>query len=84
MGKARLVPTFGAAEAALRSIVAEHQAKFVDGDGAVCSKQRGIIVDAFSARAGIQVVDALNDANKAKLRALPLTRALSVCFKLLK
>ena len=59
--------------AALRNIVKEHQCKVVEGQ----------LVDAFSASAFIQVYDAVNEANKAKLLSFSLAGAIGACFKLI-
>lgn len=52
-------------------------------DDRLRSPEEGIILDAFSASAMVQVYDALNDVNKAKLLGLPLIAAQNVVFKLL-
>jgi hypothetical protein len=57
----------------LRKIVAEGQ----------YAKVEGSTVDLFSASAYVKVYDALSDANKAKLDALPLPAAIEFVFKLL-
>lgn len=43
-----------------REIAAEHQAERIDG----------VLMDSFTASAVVQVYDALNDENKAKLESL--------------
>ncbi len=58
---------------ACRSIVAESQ----------YAKINGHMVDVFTASAIVKVYDAVNDANKAKLAALPVARMASIAFKLL-
>lgn len=56
----------------LRKVVADRQANRVDG----------VFVDMFSASVIVQVYDLLNPENQAKLMALPLKKAATVCFKL--
>lgn len=59
--------------AAVRQIVQEHQYAKIDG----------YMVDGFSASAIVQVYDALNDANKEKYAALPVSKMAAVAFKLI-
>lgn len=42
----------------------------------------GTLLDLFTAQHIVGVHDALSEPNKAKLRAMPLTKAAAVCFKL--
>lgn len=60
--------------AACRSIVANGQYEKINGH----------MVDLFTASAIVRVYDAVNDANKAKLKALPVARIASIAFQLLK
>lgn len=60
--------------AACRSIVANGQYEKINGH----------MVDLFTASAIVKVYDAVNDANKAKLQALPVARIASIAFQLLK
>lgn len=55
----------------LRLIVKESTANRIDG----------VFVDLFSASVAVQVYDAVNEANKAKLAGLPVRRLISVCFQ---
>lgn len=55
----------------LRKIVADKQASRVDG----------VLVDLFSASVVVQVHDAVNEANRAKLSAMPVRKMVSVCFQ---
>lgn len=57
----------------LRLIVKECQANRVDG----------VLVDLFSASTAVQVYDAVNEANKARLAKLPVRQLITVCFKVL-
>jgi hypothetical protein len=59
--------------AALRNILKEGQCKVVEGK----------LVDTFSASAFIQVYDAVNADNKAKLLSFSLVGAIGACFKLI-
>ena len=59
--------------AALRGILKDCQCKVVEGK----------MVDTFSASAFIQVYDAVNEANKAKLLSFSLVGAIGACFKLI-
>ena len=59
---------------ACRAIVREHQA----------AKINEVLVDGFSASAIMQVYDAVNDANKAKLLTLPVARVADIAFKLIR
>ena len=59
--------------AALRNILKEGQCKVVEGK----------LVDTFSASAFIQIYDAVNEANKAKLLSFSLAGAIGCCFKLI-
>lgn len=59
--------------AACRDIVARQQ----------YAKINGHMVDLFSASAIVKVYDAVNDANKAKFKALPVARMAAVAFKLI-
>lgn len=56
----------------LRKVVSDRQANRVDG----------VYVDMFSASVIVQIYDLLNAENQAKLMALPLKKAATVCFKL--
>jgi len=56
-----------------RSIVREHQA----------AKINEVLVDAYSASAIVQIYDAVNDANKAKLLTLPVARVADICFAMI-
>lgn len=47
------------------------------------AKINGHMVDLFSASAIVKVYDAVNDANKAKLKALPVAHMASIAFKLI-
>ena len=47
------------------------------------SKVNEVMVDAFTAGAITSVYDALSDANKEKLVALPVARVADICFKLI-
>ena len=67
-------PTGNPKEDALRNIVAGHQAGKVDGQK----------VDAFSASAIVQVLDALSPENKAKFLDMPVMKMAEIAFKLLK
>lgn len=58
--------------AASQVVVAEQSLKFVDG----------VLLDLQTAHVITTVYAALSKANQAKLRALPLTRAGEICFKL--
>ena len=58
----------------LRCIVRDHQAEEIDG----------VLVDATTANCIINVHDALNDTNRAKLSAMPIVRMARVCWKLVK
>lgn len=59
--------------AALRNILKEGQCKVVEGK----------LVDTFSASAFIQVYDAVNEENKAKLLSFSLAGAIGACFKVI-
>lgn len=59
--------------AACRSIVANGQYEKINGH----------MVDLFTASAIVKIYDAVNDANKAKLKALPIARIASIAFKVL-
>ncbi len=48
------------------------------------AKVNEVMVDQFSASAILVVYDALSAANKPKLESLPVGKAASVCFRLLK
>lgn len=60
--------------AACRSIVANGQYEKINGR----------MVDAFTASAIVKVYDALSDASKQKLLALPVTRMAAIVFQVLK
>jgi hypothetical protein len=62
----------------LRDIVAGHQAQRIRIDG------RKVLIDAFTASACVQVYDALNEPNRARLMALPWLQMVSVVWKVLK
>jgi len=55
----------------LRLIVKESTANRVDG----------VFVDLFSASVAVQVYDALNETNKAKLAKLPVRKLIHICFQ---
>lgn len=57
---------------AARRVVASQSAQMFDG----------VLLDHFTAQHIVAVHDALGDAAKAKLRAMPLVKAGEVCFKL--
>jgi len=59
---------------ACRKIVAEHQYAKIDGQ----------IVDGFSASAIVQVYDAINDENKAKMETLSIVNMAKIAFRLIK
>ncbi len=46
-------------------------------------KITGVMVDAFSASAAIQVYDGLSDQNRQKMGALPIRKLMDVVFKML-
>ena len=58
----------------LRCIVRDHQAEEIDG----------VLVDATTANCITKIHEALNDQNKAKLEAMPITRMSDVCWSLIK
>jgi hypothetical protein len=58
----------------IRQIVREHQAQEIDG----------VLVDATTANCIVNVHDALNDENKAKLEAMSIVRMAEVCWELVK
>jgi hypothetical protein len=58
----------------IRQIVREHQAREIDG----------VFVDATTANCIVNVHDALNDENKAKLEAMSIVRMAEVCWELVK
>ena len=60
--------------AALRDIVAEGQYAKIDGS----------TVDLFSASVMTRVYDALNEVNRAKFLALPISKMAKLAFQLLK
>lgn len=60
--------------AACRSIMANGQYEKINGH----------VVDLFTASAIVKIYDAVNDENKAKLKALPVARIASIAFQLLK
>jgi len=60
--------------AALRKIVKDHQ----------YAKIQGVMVDAFSASAAIQIYDALNPENQRKMAGLPIKKLIAVVWKLAK
>ena len=43
----------------------------------------GVMLDLFSASAVVQIYDAVNDKNKARLRAMSLPEAVTFCFRLI-
>ena len=51
---------------------------------ASCSYQKvdGVMVDLFSASTIVQVFDALNSANQAKMASLPVEKMAALAFKL--
>jgi hypothetical protein len=57
---------------AIRTIVAEHQCQEIDG----------VLVDATTANLLIRVHDALNETNRAKFAALPITKMADVAWSL--
>lgn len=59
--------------AAIRRIVEHHQYEKIDG----------LMVDGFTASAILQVYEAVNETNQAKLRKLPIPKMASVCLDLL-
>ena len=61
-------------EAMLRQIVSDKQR----------GKVEGVMVDLFTASAIVSVLDAINDANKDKLLALPVDRMADIAFKMMK
>ena len=61
-------------EAMLRQIVSDKQR----------GKVEGVMVDLFTASAIVSVLDAINDANKEKLLALPIDRMADIAFKMMK
>lgn len=75
-GTSRRNPGSGSSDpiAAFRRIVKNWQAEKVDG----------VLVDAFSASAIVQVYDKLNETNRAKFLALPAHMMAIVAFKVLK
>lgn len=58
--------------AAFRKIVKEHQRANV----------QGVMVDAYSASAAIQIYDALSPENQRKMASLPVKKMLDVVWKL--
>lgn len=48
-----------------------------------CMKIDGVLVDLFSASAAVKVYDALNEKNRASFISLPLTKMMTVTWKLL-
>lgn len=70
----RMQPMGIAGLEAIRKITREHQA----------AKVNEVLIDGYSASAVVQVYDALNDANKEKLLSLPVAKAVTVVFKLIK
>jgi hypothetical protein len=67
-------PSGNPKEDALRTIVAEHTAGEVDG----------VTVDAFSASAIVQVLDAINPQNKEKFLDMPIETMAHIAFKMMK
>lgn len=64
-------------------------AEIIDACRAIMAAQQyakinGHMVDLFTASAIVKVYDAVNDANKAKLAALPIARIASIAFQVLK
>lgn len=68
----RIQPIGTAGIDACRKIVADKQA----------AKVNEVLVDLFSASIIVQVFDAINDANRAKLATMPVAKVASVCLKL--
>lgn len=77
---------------AVRMILETHQAHVVrqKADGTYDARpwpwktKGGVLVDSTSASVYRAVYDGLTPENRAKLEALPLTRAVAVCWKLVK
>lgn len=59
---------------AARMVVADQSARIFDG----------MLLDHFTAQHIVAVHDALSEPNQVKLRAMPLPKAATVCFKLAK
>lgn len=57
----------------IRAIIAQHQA----------AKVNEVLVDLFSASAIVAVFDAVNEANREKLLALPVAQVADICFKVI-
>lgn len=70
----RIKPIGQAGIDACRKIVAEKQA----------AKVNEVMVDLFSASAIVQVYDAINEANRAKLVSFPVAKVADISFKLCK
>jgi len=56
--------------------------KIVEGDAPMCAKVNEVMVDSFSASVIVQVYDALNPDNRAKIERMPVMLAADICFKL--
>lgn len=72
--------------AAARWIKEHHSARRVDpktGELIPENKRGGMLLDAFSASALTAVYDSLSEQNKAKLLAMPVARAVEICFQCL-
>ena len=72
---------------AARWIRKHHSARRVEpktGDLIPEGKSGGVLLDAFSASAMVQVYDALNEKNQAKFGAMPLVVAHKITFELIK
>jgi hypothetical protein len=50
-------------------------------NGRACNLVDGVLLDSVSAAAIVAVADAVNAANLAKLKAMPLAKAAAVCLK---
>lgn len=79
---ARLV-NFETGELVEGSVASAYEEDSERDDERLRSPEEGIILDAFSASAMVQVHDALNTVNQAKLLGLPLIAAQNVVFKVL-
>lgn len=60
--------------AVCRKIVAEHQ----------CQAFNGVLIDAFTASACVQVFDKLNEANKARVGSMDFRRYIDLVWEVLK
>lgn len=70
----RLSPIGKAGIEQCRKIVAERQ----------YAKVNEVMVDGYSASAIVQVYDAINEQNRAKLETLPVHKVASICLKMCK